>query len=525
MKKINFYKSRGQLYAKVPATSYRKDGKVKKRNDGIYLGRVIDKENHVFYSSDRGIFTYDPVANVFGQADETYVAGIPDDQRKRPKICLDFGDSYFVYELLQSCGYDSVINSLPYRNKDTLNAMIQYYILRDKANDHAGIWYDGSIAQFLYPKANLTSQRISDFLKSIGRREAVEQFFESHIKWVRENVCADPAILIDSTGMPNSIHFPLTAISNHNGKISREARMTTVVQRDSGYPLMFRITPGNVNDISTITRSINDLNMHDIDTDFVLMDAGYFTDDNVDALYDADIDFITRLPERNRILYNAILSEGHPKLVKRENLVRYNNRAVYIVRLDCRLGKRKHEGFAYLGYDVNRASDETHKAVKRLADKKLNDDQFQRTLDKAGLFVIVSSLPYQPDEILPVYYIRQTIEQYFDISKGDSKLTPLRIHSEQALYGHLVLSMIAATMNIRIMNTIKQYHDTRGKLFMSLGNQKCLVYRTQVNTCEPQAMANEFYSKFKIKCPLYLKRNDAGLTPHYELPKHNDYQM
>lgn len=525
MRKINFYKSRGQLYAKVPATSYREDGKVKKRNDGIYLGRVIDEEKHVFYSSGRGIFTYDPVANVFGQADETYVTDIPDDQRKRPKICLDFGDSYFVYELLQSCGYDSVINSLPYRNKDTLNAMIQYYILQDKANDYAGIWYDGSIAQLLYPKANLTSQRISDFLKSMGKRETVEQFFEAHIKWVKENVCADPAILIDSTGMPNSIHFPLTAISNHNGKISREARMTTVVQRDSGYPLMFRITPGNINDISTITRSINDLSVHDIDTDFVLMDAGYFTDDNVDALYDADIDFITRLPERNRTLYNTILSKGHPKLIRRENLVRYNNRAVYIVRLDCRLGKQNHEGFAYLGYDVDRASDETHKAVKRLADKKLNDDQFQKMLDKAGLFVIVSSLPYQSDEILPVYYIRQTIEQYFDISKGASKLTPLRIHSEQALYGHLVLSMIAATMNIRIMNTIKQYHDTRDKLFMSLCNQKCLVYRTQVNTCEPQAMATEFYSKFKIRCPLYLKRTGAGLTPHFELPKHNDHQV
>jgi len=114
--------------------------------------------------------------------------------------------------------------------------MVQYYILQDRANDHAGIWYDGSVAQLLFPGANLASQRISDFLKSIGRRDSVEQFFEAQ-KWIRENVCSDPAILIDSTGMPNSIHFPLTAISNHNGRISREARMTTIIQRDTGYPL------------------------------------------------------------------------------------------------------------------------------------------------------------------------------------------------------------------------------------------------------------------------------------------------
>ncbi len=65
--------------------------------------------------------------------------------------------------------------------------------------------------------------------------------------------------------------------------------------------------------------------------------AGYYTDDNVDALYAAGIDFIMRLPERNRNLYNAILSEGQDKLLKQKNLVRYNNRAVYIIRLDRRL--------------------------------------------------------------------------------------------------------------------------------------------------------------------------------------------
>lgn len=520
MKKISYYQSRGQTYAKVPASSYRENGKVKKRNDGIYLGRVIDKEKNVFYSANRGVFTYDPIENVFGNADETYVSDISEDQRKRPRICLDFGDSYFVHELICSCGYDKVISSLPYRNKDTLNAMIQYYMLRDKANDHAGIWYEGSFARMLFPKANLTSQRISDFLQSIGKRENVERFFEAHIRWVQEFVSRDTAVLIDSTGMPNSIHFPLTAISNHNGKISREARMTTVVQRDSGYPLMFRITPGNVNDVSTITRTLTDLGVHDVAADFVLLDAGYFTGDNIDALYDAKIDFITRLPERNRILYDKILSEARGTLMEQKNLVRYNNRAVYIVRVDCELGNHKHKAFAYLGYDVDRASDEVHKAVKRLSDKKLNDEQFQKLLENAGIFVIVSSRKHETSQILPLYYIRQTIEQYFDLSKGSSKLTPLRVHSEQALYGHLILSMIAATINIRIMNTLKQYHDNRENLFMSLSNQKCLVYRTQINTCEPQSTANLFYKRFKIKCPLYLKRIGDVLKPQYDISKY-----
>ena len=207
MRRINFYTSRGQRYGKVAATSYRENGKIKKRKDGIYLGRVIDEDKCVFYSAQRGLFTYDVETNTFLPADETYVSSLPDDQRKRPRVCLNFGDAYFVHELIRQVGYNQVLDSLPYKNKDTLYAMVLYYILRDKANDHAKLWYEGSISQLLYPKANLTSQRISDFLKSIGKRENVEHFFESHIGWIKSNVCFDPAVLIDSTGLPNSIHL------------------------------------------------------------------------------------------------------------------------------------------------------------------------------------------------------------------------------------------------------------------------------------------------------------------------------
>lgn len=189
MKNITFYSSRGQQYAKISASSFRdSDGKIKKRNDGIYLGRVIDKDNLVFYSKQRGLFSYDPVSNSFLPVDEFYSTELPHDHRKRPKVCLDFGDSFVLSELLHLSGYDDVLQSIPYRNKDTLFAMVLFYILQNKANDHASIWYKGNIVNLFYPKANLTSQRISDFLKSIGRREVVEDFFTHHIEWIKKNV-------------------------------------------------------------------------------------------------------------------------------------------------------------------------------------------------------------------------------------------------------------------------------------------------------------------------------------------------
>ena len=133
--------------------------------------------------------------------------------------------------------------------------------------------------------------------------------------------------------------------------------------------------------------------------------------------------------------------------------------------------------------------------------------------------MIVSSLPFETNGILPAYYTRQLVEQYFDISKGSSKLTPLRIHSEEALYGHLILSMIAATMNVYIQNKTNKIYDDREEIFMTLRNQKCTVRSSKISNTEPQAKANEFYKEFGITCPLYIEQSDGLLIPHYNLPK------
>jgi len=44
----------------------------------------------------------------------------------------------------------------------------------------------------------------------------------------------------------------LTAVNNHNGVISNEARLILVGDRRSGLPLYFRYVAGNIVDVSTL---------------------------------------------------------------------------------------------------------------------------------------------------------------------------------------------------------------------------------------------------------------------------------
>lgn len=515
---LSYQTSGGREYAKIPGKSVRKNGKVYKENV-VYLGRVIDKEHHIFFNRQRGIFSFNPDTGEYSAAPETYRSDTKADLRKKPKRILDFGDAFFINSVLKNIGYNKVLDHIPYKNKDTLYAMVLYYILCNNANDHANIWYEGSYSSALYPKANLISQRISDFLCSLGKPETMFEFFNAHIEWVKKQ-CADPAVLIDSTGLPNNIHFPLTAVSNHNGKISREVRMTTLVQRDTGYPLLFRSVPGNVIDLSTITRTLNELYMRDMSADFVIMDAGYYTNDNVEELFNANIEFLTRLSPKYT-LYKEIVKEHLPTLKTEQNLVQYKGRYVYIKRIDVGIGNKNHPAYVYLGYDIDRANDETHKVLKRAKAEHIPASDLHDTLQETGIFMLVSTLPFSEEDILPTYYTRQLIEQYFDISKGASKLTPLRVHSEEVLNGHLILAMIAATINVYIQNTTKKIYDDREEIFMTLRNQKCTLYQSKITTSEPQKHANEFYKLFDIKCPLYFEKKGDDLKPYFHLPKMN----
>ena len=98
------------------------------------------------------------------------------------------------------------------------------------------------------------------------------------------------------------------------------------------------------------------------------------------------------------------------------------------------------------------------------------------------------------------------------------------MHSEEALYGHLILSMIAATINVYIQNRTKQIYDDRDAIFMTLRNQKCSVRKNGVSTMEPQRQANLYYDKFGIECPLMLKSKDGILEPQLHLlqSRHSD---
>ncbi|MDR0633113.1 MAG: hypothetical protein LBF84_03165 [Holosporales bacterium] len=128
--------------------------------------------------------------------------------------------------------YNIMRNSFPF--SDSVCALIVYKILSSTALCFAQNWFDGLIAkavsaprkaragndlrnssdgsyvQILWPNANLSSQRISEVLKTIVEETYWRNFFAAYLGVFTKKQDASPqkrcnklGLLIDSTGLPN----------------------------------------------------------------------------------------------------------------------------------------------------------------------------------------------------------------------------------------------------------------------------------------------------------------------------------
>jgi len=494
---ITYDVKNGIEYAKLCIST--RDGK-NVHKDFTNLGRVLDKEQGVYKNRERGVFTYELTTNTYGKAPVDFM---PPSISRKESLILDFGDVFFLDQFIRTKGLRDVIDAIGYGNPDTLYAMISYYVTCSLANCHAQNWWEGSYARILYPGANLTSQRISDFLASIGDEYSQREFFQAYFKLLSLSVTDIGSVLIDSTGLPNSIHFPLTAINNHNGEISNEVRLIYVVHHKTGLPIYFRYCAGNIIDASTLVRCIEELKAQGVDVKFAILDAGYYSDGNIRELFNQNISFITRVKE-NKVLFKELIAEHFDTLEERANLVEYNGRYVYIKRVACEI--EGYDAYAYIGLDIERKSSESKKTFKNAKNKKMDVGQVYDAIQKQGIFILASSEAIAVENILPLYYMRQQVEQVFDIGKNYADMLPVRVHSEETFRGHLLLTFITTVVIKHLQDALVKSSITPISLLLNLRNQKCKVFGDKIITHEAFKKANDCYKFFKIECPVVIPR-------------------
>ena len=79
----------------------------------------------------------------------------------------------------------------------------------------------------------------------------------------------------------------------------------------------------------------------------------------------------------------------------------------------------------------------------KVSDMDLSTKQIHRSRQMHGIFMLVSTMKLCKDDVLPLYYTRNQVEDIFKLCKGNSKILPINIENESTLRGHLLMTFMA----------------------------------------------------------------------------------
>jgi len=494
---IHYQTIKGKQYASI-YTPKRTNGK--KDNQPKYLGKVINKEQGIYQNTKQGTFKY------------TLKDGYTTPQQQQPQnqtttpptkenLNLSFGDTYTLHQILQKNDYWNLLQNILPNHADTLCSLLFYHLLRKGPNCYAHDWWTSSYTRILCPNAKLQSQRISEFLTLLGNEHIQRNFFKKYLAKISTDQ-KKHGILLDSTGMQNDIEFPLTAPNTHHGTTKNETRLILVIDRLTNLPLLYRYNAGNIVDVSTLKTTLLELGAYGVWIDFSIIDAGYCSQKNLQALYDQNIGFITRL-KTNLKLYKELIAAYGAGLESLGNAVFYRDRLLYIKCVPTVVCG--HEAYAYVALDHQRRSEEVYEFMR---DALEEDDLSVQELDQRtlglGVFVLLSSVRVDVSEILPLYYTRQMVEQVFDLYKNNVDLLPLRTHGEDTFRGHLMLSFLGVIVYMLVNGLLGGSRFCAEGAFRSLVNLRCSVFDDCILVKEATKKNNEIAEHLKIEFPLKL---------------------
>jgi transposase len=239
-----------------------------------------------------------------------------------------------------------------------------------------------------------------------------------------------------------------------------------------------------------------------------ILDAGYCSEKNIKELFNNNIPFLIRLPHKD-LAKNLINNHG-TDVCCAEYAVEYGERLLFMKRVSVNLFAQ--ECYAYIAIDFERMTGEQEhyyrNAIKNRGKRKIKSETLKDS--PLGYFVLISSEKLEPSEVMPLYNMRQTIEQTFDLAKNDLALLSVRNHIDETFRGQLLLSFIATVVLIAVKRVLK----SRNKLAMipavqalkSMRYIKGNVFPHAIVTSEPSKYANLIINELKLDVPgiIYL---------------------
>jgi transposase len=343
----------------------------------------------------------------------------------------------------------------------------------------------------------IESQRVSELLQQMTEND--RQLFLS--RWLNklsesEVLCYDITSISSYASANEYVRFG----HNRDKESLPQINLAMLFGQVSGMPAYYRRTPGNISDVVTLENTIKTLEFLGKTRLYFVLDRGFYSKGNVDALLNKRYHFALAVPTGRTWVrdiidqyFETVVSPAHYRQAGEDEVL-------YMVSHLHKWGKRR--CYAHLYYNATRAAEDCDKLIKKLVQckeeleskkhqahnleyydrffvveqtpkhglsVKYNDAEIQKYRKRyAGFFCILTNRKTDSGQLLEAYRKRDVVENCFDDLKNSLDMKRLRIHSSTTMDSRLFIQFIALILICRLRAVARLATQNKKLRFMTV---------------------------------------------------------
>jgi transposase len=331
--------------------------------------------------------------------------------------------------------------------------------------------------------APLESQRISELLVELTQDSQMAFFKE----WVRRRSEVEYfALDITSVSSYSELNEYVRDGYNRDGEKLPQVNLCLLLGEKSGIPVYFEVLPGSVRDVSALKNVQALMGWTGVKRLHFVMDRGFYSEANVDGMYDAHVRFTIGVPFTTNWA-KFLVAKVRDSIETFDNFHSVGEREIFAI---CDTEEWKgHRCYRHVFYDSKKAAEdyvsflseiaklkgelEEGRKVKEHQDKydryfivketpkrgrkvTVRDEGLSEYKKRvAGYFVLLSNDLKVPEQALKVYREKDAVEKGFDDMKNALDAKRLRIHNPQSMRGRTFIQFVALAISSGMRQAIE----------------------------------------------------------------------
>jgi len=323
-----------------------------------------------------------------------------------------------------------------------------------------GFYYNTSYLSESHTNVRTSGRFLGQFLRDIGSRRGPMADFMKEFLIGSEFAAIDMTEIFTFSGGVNA------AMIGHNKKkvFLPQVNLLLIFSIDKMRPGFFRMLPGSVRDISTITRTVQELGLKDI---VLIGDKGFGSDNNTASLSDSGLQYVLPLKRNSSLIDYEIIRKGSRR--EFDGVFKFKKRHIWHYE------KREGEERIIIFLDEKLKAEESAtlvSCIERLREAKESGETLEKIDDfesrlyeedyKQGTIAVRTTCNKPAKKIYELLKSRIAVEKSFDIFKNILNSDRSYMRDDSQVQGFLFVSFIGLLMYYKVYAKLLE-HDLLSK--------------------------------------------------------------